>query len=248
MNIEKKDYLVSIIMPCFNSEKYISEAIESVLKQTYSNFELIIIDDNSTDSTLKIINSFRDNRITIISFDENQGAGVARNKGIEVANGRFIAFLDSDDLWSKNKLEAQIKFMLDNNYHLTYSYYQCFDKNGISNIKTPPLSISYNKLLYCNIIGCLTAIYDSYIIGKQYMPLIRKRQDMGLWLKILKQYGDAYCLPYVLASYRTDSGMTKNKFNAALYQWKFYKHELKFNLIKSLYYFIGYTYNGLFKK
>ncbi|SUC11881.1 glycosyl transferase family protein [Proteus mirabilis] len=128
MNIEKKDYLVSIIMPCFNSEKYISEAIESVLKQTYSNFELIIIDDNSTDSTLKIINSFRDNRITIISFDENQGAGVARNKGIEVANGRFIAFLDSDDLWSKNKLEAQIKFMLDNNYHLTYSYYQCFDK------------------------------------------------------------------------------------------------------------------------
>ncbi|HBC5517211.1 TPA: glycosyltransferase family 2 protein, partial [Proteus mirabilis] len=112
MNIEKKDYLVSIIMPCFNSEKYISEAIESVLKQTYSNFELIIIDDNSTDSTLKIINSFRDNRITIISFDENQGAGVARNKGIEVANGRFIAFLDSDDLWSKNKLEAQIKFML----------------------------------------------------------------------------------------------------------------------------------------
>ncbi|WP_311749506.1 glycosyltransferase family 2 protein [Proteus terrae] len=246
--MKKKNYLVSVIMPCFDSELYLADSIKSVLNQTYQNFELIIIDDNSKDSTLKIANSFNDDRITIISFTENKGAGAARNKGIELAKGRFIAFLDSDDLWNKQKLEIQVEFMLKNNYHLTYSYYQCFNKNGISNTKTPPLSISYKKLLYCNVIGCLTAVYDIHMIGKQYMPIIRKRQDMGLWLKILKNYGDAYCIPRILAYYRTDSGMTKNKLNAALYQWKFYRYELKFNLMKSLYYFIGYTYNGVFKK
>ncbi|HFT7324225.1 TPA: glycosyltransferase family 2 protein [Proteus mirabilis] len=239
--------LVSIIMPCFNSANFIQESIDSVLSQTYHNFELIIIDDASNDNSLDIIKSFSDNRIKIIELKKNQGAGVSRNKGIEMAQGRFIAFLDSDDIWHKDKLSLQIKFMLNNKYHLTYTNYQCFDKSGIRNTKYPPESTSYDNLLYCNVIGCLTAIYDSHLIGKQYMPLIRKRQDMGLWLNIMKKYGPAYCLPKTLAYYRIDSGMTQNKISAAIYQWIFYRKELKFNIFKSTKYFIGYAYNGLIK-
>lgn len=248
LNLSNDNSLVSIIMPCFNSASFIQESINSVLSQTYHNFELIIIDDASKDNSLDIIKSFNDERIKIIELETNQGAGLSRNKGIEVAQGRFIAFLDSDDLWHKDKLSLQINFMKDNGYHLTYTYYQCFDKSGLKNIKHPPESTNYNDLLYCNVIGCLTAIYDTQLIGKQYMPLIRKRQDMGLWLKIMKDHGPAYCLPNILAFYRLDSGMTQNKANAALYQWIFYRQELKFNILKSTKYFIGYAYNGLIKK
>lgn len=248
LNTSNNNALVSIIMPCFNSEKFIKESINSVLSQTYHDFELIIIDDASKDNSLDIIRSFNDHRIKILELTTNQGAGFSRNKGIELAQGRFIAFLDSDDIWHKDKLLLQISFMKDNGYHLTYTHYQCFDKLGMKNIKHPPDSTNYNSLLYCNVIGCLTAIYDTQITGKQYMPLIRKRQDMGLWLQIMKEYGPAYCLPKVLAYYRLDSGMTQNKANAALYQWFFYRKELKFNILKSIKYFIGYAYNGLVKK
>lgn len=240
--------LVSIIMPCYNSGFFIAASIESVLKQTYNNFELIIIDDLSTDESISIINSFNDPRIKFIQLSENGGAGISRNKGIEMAQGRFIAFLDSDDLWRPNKLEVQINFMLDNNCALTYSQYQKFSNAGKGKIVTPPASVTYSELLYCNVIGCLTAIYDTEILGKQYMPLIRKRQDMALWLKILKQCDKAQCCQEILADYRTDSGMTQNKLNAAKHQWFFYRNELGFNILKSSKYFIGYTIKGILRK
>ncbi|EOH0493162.1 glycosyltransferase family 2 protein [Providencia rettgeri] len=193
--------LVSIIMPCYNAEQYIKDSINSVLNQTYPHFELIIIDDLSTDNSINIINSFSDNRIKLIQLTQNGGAGVARNTGIEAAQGRFIAFLDSDDLWRPNKLEAQLSHMIEGNYPLSYTQYQKFTQEGKGKLVIPPNTVTYNELLYCNIIGCLTAVYDTKILGKQFMPLIRKRQDMGLWLKILAQGHTAYCCPQVLAEY-----------------------------------------------
>ncbi|CAB5583674.1 glycosyltransferase family 2 protein [Providencia hangzhouensis] len=240
--------LVSIIMPCYNAEQYIKDSINSVLNQTYPHFELIIIDDLSTDNSINIINSFSDNRIKLIQLTQNGGAGVARNTGIEAAQGRFIAFLDSDDLWRPNKLEVQLSHMIEGNYPLSYTQYQKFTQEGKGKLVIPPNTVTYNELLYCNIIGCLTAVYDTKILGKQFMPLIRKRQDMGLWLKILAQGHTAYCCPQVLADYRTDSGMTQNKIDAAKYQWKFYRQELSFNIIKSTKYFIGYAIKGIIRK
>ncbi|UNH23496.1 glycosyltransferase family 2 protein [Moellerella wisconsensis] len=240
--------LVSIIMPCYNASHYIKDSINSVLNQTYQNFELIIIDDLSTDDSINIINSYSDSRIKLIQLTQNSGAGIARNTGIEAAQGRFIAFLDSDDLWRQNKLEVQLEYMKKGQYPLTYTQYQKFSQLGKGKLVIPPNTVTYNELLYCNVIGCLTAIYDTTILGKQFMPLIRKRQDMGLWLKILSQGHTAYCCPQVLADYRTDSGMTQNKLNVAKYQWMFYRQELNFNIIKSTKYFIGYAIKGVIRK
>lgn len=244
----KEKELVSVIMPCYNAALYIKEAIESVLNQTYQNFQLIIIDDLSSDESMNIINSYDDPRIKIIQLSVNSGAGVSRNKGIEAARGRFIAFLDSDDLWRPNKLEVQIKFMTDKKCALSYSQYQKFSSAGKGKIVIPPETVTYSELLYCNVIGCLTAIYDTHVLGKQYMPLIRKRQDMALWLKILTQCEKAHCCQYILADYRTDSGMTQNKLDAAKHQWFFYRDELEFNIFRASKFFLGYAIKGVLRK
>ncbi|MEM8228246.1 glycosyltransferase family 2 protein [Morganella morganii] len=236
------------MMPCYNSAKFIDDSIKSVLAQTYRNFELIIIDDNSADDSLHIIKKYNDHRIRLITLKNNSGAGAARNEGIASALGRFIAFLDSDDLWRNNKLEQQINFMIDNNYPFTYTYYQKFSFKGSGKLVTSPLMVNYDQLVICNVIGCLTAIYDINKLGKHYMPLIRKRQDMGLWLNLLKKCQYAYCLPEVLADYRTDSGMTKNKLSAAISQWLFYRKELNLSIMKTFNLFVKYAYNGILRK
>lgn len=241
--------LVSIIMPSHNSEKTISESVESVLAQSYQNFELLITDDCSQDATVSIIERYQaiDQRIKLFVFNENQGAGAARNNSIKQAQGRFIAFLDSDDIWHPEKLEKQVNFMLKNKYALTYSAYQKFSVKGDCGVIFPPQETSYNRLLYSNVIGCLTAMYDTELIGKRYMPLIRKRQDMGLWLDILKTIPKAYCLNEVLAKYRVDTGMTQNKLTVLSYQWKFYREEVRLSWWRSCFTFIIYAYLGFIK-
>lgn len=249
MNGNKCNELVSIIMPSFNSEKTISQSIESVLNQSYSNWELLITDDKSYDSTVKIISTYveNDKRIKFFSSEVNGGAGKARNNSIKMAKGRFIAFLDADDLWLPDKLFKQINFMLENRYLFTYSQYQKFSSTAELGIIRPPKTISYQKLLYGNVIGCLTAIYDAESLGKHYMPLIRKRQDMGLWLEILKKVSKAYCYNEVLAKYRIDSGMTQNKFSVLKYQWLFYRQVVGLSFLQSLMKFTVYAYKGFIK-
>ncbi|EOD8840280.1 glycosyltransferase family 2 protein, partial [Enterobacter hormaechei] len=171
--------------------------------------------DQSTDDTLEIIKDLaaKDSRIKIFQNENNSGAGISRNKSISNAQGRFIAFLDSDDMWEKDKLTKQINFMIKNGYHLTYTQYIKVDEDG--NIKGkihPPLEVDYNELLKSNVIGCLTAIYDTEKLGKVFMPSIRKRQDMALWLKILQVIPKAYCFPEELAIYREGRGsLSSNK-------------------------------------
>ncbi len=247
MNLGKNQPLVSIIMPTYNSENTVKESISSVLQQTYSNWELIISDDNSTDQTVEVVKNFDDPRIKVHQLTHNGGAGVARNNSIEKANGRYIAFLDSDDLWLPRKLEKQIEYMEKNGYALTYSSYQVFDNTGTIGTITPPQSITYNELIYSNVIGCLTAVYNADMIGKRYMPLIRKRQDMGLWLSILRDIDKAYAINEVLARYRKDSGMTSNKFKILRWQWYFYRDELNFSIFKTIKVFFVYGYKGIMK-
>ncbi|WP_076542404.1 glycosyltransferase [Shewanella sp. UCD-KL21] len=241
--------LVSIIMPSYNSSGTISESIDSVLAQTYSNWELLITDDKSQDDTVNIIKRYAstDERIRLFENEENLGAGGSRNRSISSAQGKFIAFLDSDDLWYNNKLEIQISFMLKNDVALSYTWYQKFDSNGDGGLVKPRLTVNYQQLLYSNVIGCLTAIYDAEKLGKRHMPLIRKRQDMGLWLDILKGVDSAKAVPQVLAKYRIDSGMTQNKFNVLKWQWLFYREVAGLNFFQTLKCFLIYSYKGFIK-
>lgn len=236
-------------MPSYNSESHISESIESVLSQTYQNWELIITDDNSSDSTVDIIGKYleQDCRIKLLQSNKNCGAGTARNTSIKEARGKFIAFLDSDDLWLPQKLEKQIGFMINNNFSFTYSYYQKFSKSNKGSIIKSNRKTNYEDLICSNVIGCLTAIYDAEILGKMYMPSIRKRQDMALWLEILKITKTAYCIEESLALYRTDTGMTKNKLNVIKSQWYLYRHILKLPIRKSSFVFIKYAIKGTIK-
>ena len=243
--------LVSIITPLYNAENYIGKTIYSVLKQNLDDWELLIIDDFSSDNSCKIVNEFieKDQRIKLIKLEENSGAAVARNTGIKAANGRFIAFLDSDDTWLPEKLSEQVSFMLKNDYVLTYTQYHQVDENGnLLKYLNFPSKVNYHELLKTCVIGCLTVMYDTDKIGKIYFPLIRKRQDFALWLKILKIVPYAYCLPLDLASYtvRKDS-ISSNKLKAAQYNWYLYRNIEGLNFFKSLYYFSHYAIRGIIR-
>ncbi len=244
--------LVSIITPSYNSERFISETINSVLSQTYQNWEMIIVDDFSTDNSQKIIAKYlkKDNRIKYFGLEENSGAAVARNTGINKAEGRYIAFLDSDDLWKANKLEVQLAFMKQKKISFSYSSYELMDEEGnsLNLYRTPPDTLTYKELLKENVIGCLTAVYDTNILGKVYMPLIRKRQDFGLWLSILKRVPKAFKVPEILAQYRIlNQSISSNKVGLLKYNFElFYKHE-KLSFLKSIYYVGWNIYRRLFK-
>lgn len=238
-------------MPTYNASKTIKESINSVLKQTYTRWELLITDDCSDDDTVDIVMAYsrNDSRIKLFKNTENSGAGFSRNNSIQNASGRFIAFLDSDDVWKHEKLEKQISFMVDNNYAFTYTFYRKMSEDGrkLSGIH-PILKVDYNNLLKSNVIGCLTAIYDASILGKVYMPNLRKRQDMALWLSILKKIEYAYCLPQELAFYRECiNSLSSNKFKALPYQWALYRKHLELPLIKSCYYFSHYAVKAIMK-
>ena len=215
--------LVSVIMPCFNSEKFISESIKSVLMQTYADWELLICDDGSEDNSKAIIKSFQDidSRIKLVTNGHSKGAPGARNSCLDVAKGRYVAFLDSDDTWLPKKLAKQISFMEDNQVSFVFSYYENMSEKSITtSICKSPNSVDFRKMLFCNFIGCLTAIYDTKIIGKCYQPEIKKRNDYALWLTILSKKDGmrAYCVPEVTGRYRVNGyGLSSNKISALKY-------------------------------
>jgi glycosyltransferase involved in cell wall biosynthesis len=202
---------------------------------------MIIVDDVSPDNSNEIIEKSiqQDSRIKLVKLEKNSGAAVARNRAIEEAKGRFIAFLDADDLWKQNKLEKQLEFMNKKSCALTYSYYDAIDEdnNKLEKMFEPPLKLSYTDLLKTNYIGCLSAMYDTQLIGKVYMPLIKKRQDYGLWLRILKQIDYAYCIPEVLATYRIrNESLSSNKMQLLSYNYRLFHEHEKFSSVKSFYY------------
>ena len=235
--------LVSIITPAHNAEKFISQTIQSVLKQSYFNWEMIIVDDFSSDKTTDIVDSFilKDKRIKLIKLEKNSGAGEARNTAIEFTKGKYIAFLDSDDLWKTDKLEKQLVFMAKNNLPFTFSFYECIDEEGnlLNKIVEAPKKLTYQQLFFCNYIGNLTAIYNVEELGKIPISSIRKRQDWMLWLTILKKIKIAQPVPESLAFYRvrknsiSSSKIKLLKHNFNVYR-KFHKHNFLISLVNLL--------------
>ena len=195
--------LVSIIMPSYNTATYIKETIESVLAQYYQNWELLIVDDCSSDNTDEIINLFHDPRIRYFKNDKNSGAAVSRNRALREAKGRFIAFLDSDDLWMPQKLEKQISFMEKNGYAFSYTNYEEIDINGnrMGMNVTGPKKITKTGMFHYCWPGCLTVMYDANHIGLIQIEDIKKNNDYAMWLKVCKK-ADCYLLDECLAQYR----------------------------------------------
>lgn len=234
-----KQPLVSIIMPNFNAELFIKDSIKSVVEQTYRHWELLIVDDASTDTSLEIIESFiqQDDRIQLIKFTNNKGPALARNKGIEESTGAFIAFLDSDDRWSVTKLEQQVAFMLANKYAISFTSYVSIPEEGTTSkcIKARE-KVTYHDLLTNNYIGCLTAMYAVNQIGKVYFPEIKKRQDWAMWLKITKNNITAYGMQKSLAFYtKRKTSISSNKFKLFRYNWIVYRNFENINFIKAIY-------------
>lgn len=242
---------VSIITPSFNSSDFIEETIKAILNQTHQDWELLITDDCSADKTRQLVGEYaaRDNRIKLFGLPKNSGADIARNHSIGQVTGRFIAFCDSDDLWTPDKLEKQIAFMLENNYSFTFAPYYLLNeegrKTGFSHIRP---KVSYKDLLLTCDIGCLTAVYDAEKLGKQYMPSIRKSHDYALWLKILKQIDFAYSYPKPLGYYRVRShSISRNKLKAMRYNWKVFREVEKIPFLRSLAIIIAYSFYGLWR-
>lgn len=229
--------LVSIIMPSYNSSEYISQAIESIINQSYTKWELLITDDCSTDDTRKIIEQYvaRDHRIKLFAMDENSGAGAARNISIKEAKGRYIAFCDSDDCWKPEKLEVQLKFMADNKAEICFSSYLKFDQNNNPNgIIVAPSRVTYRDMIKNDYIGFSTCIYDTSRIGKYYMPILRKRQDWAFLLLLMKECPLAYGIKNPLACYRIrKSSLSRNKIKLVRYNVAVYKQVIGYSTLRA---------------
>ncbi|MGV8993399.1 MAG: glycosyltransferase family 2 protein [Flavobacterium sp.] len=232
--------LVSIIMPAYNAEKYIVGAILSTQNQTLTNWELIIVDDVSVDNTVAIIKDAfaKDTRIILHQLDQNSGTGVARNYALQKARGKYIAFLDADDLWRKDKLQIQIEFMQTNNYPFCFSYYDLIKADGsaIGKQIRAPYNLNFSKMFVANWIGNLTAIYDSEQVGKMTISAARKRQDWTLWLKLLKKVPYANVVPESLAFYRVgNQSVSSSKISLLKHNYQVYRNFHKLNTFVSIF-------------
>lgn len=246
---------ISIITPVYNCEKMIEQTIKCVLNQTYKNWEMILVDDCSPDNSADIIKKYEkmDNRIKYIKLNENSGAAIARNTALENSNGRFIAYLDADDLWKKEKLEIQIKFMIDNNYAFTCTDYEKIDEEGnsLNKVVRIPTKVNYNLFLRNTIIQTVGVMIDTKITGKELvvMPNIRRRQDAATWCQLLKNNYDCYEVPENLSYYRVVSNsLSSNKFKAVRGTWFLYRKIEKLPLWKACYCFVGYAFNAVKKR
>lgn len=244
--------LVSIIMPVYNAQRFVSESIESVLSQTYNNWELLIIDDASIDGTQEAVKTFvkKYPNIYYEKLEKNSGVAIARNRALEKSKGTYIAFLDSDDLWAPEKLEKQINFMTKNNYFFTYSKYKVINESGIfTGRKWDSVeAVDYRRLLRHNYIGNSSVIYNCAELGKIYTPDIRKRNDYALWLQILKKVQYAYRIDDYLMYYRqVSNSLSRNKFKLVRYQWELYRKIEKLSYAESLVYLINNIILKLFR-
>lgn len=244
--------LVSIIMPSYNTGRFIKETIESVLVQSYPVWELIIVDDCSTDNTDDVVNQYlADERIRYIKNDTNSGAAVSRNRALREAKGKWIAFLDSDDLWEPDKLQKQISFMRDNGYHFSYTNYIEIDEESKANGKsvTGPKRISKHGMYNYCWMGCLTVMYDADTVGLIQIADIKKNNDYAMWLKVCKK-ANCYLLNETLARYRKRSGSISNHGYMKLIKWhyKLYREAENKNPLSSFVLTVRNLFFGVLKK
>lgn len=234
--------LVSVIMPTYNCGEYIAQSIDSVVAQTITDWEIQIVDDCSTDNTQEVLNPYLEKypQIHYYKLPENEGPAVARTEAIKRANGKYIAFLDSDDLWASNKLEKQIAFM-----EASYAKFSCTayaqmdaDGNNLHTVMIPLKKTDYKKCIrLSNPIGNLTVMYDQEALGKFEVPMIKKRNDFALWLQILKKTDYCYGMEEVLGTYRLGrvGSVSHNKLVQAKYHWQLYHQIEGHNIMRSVY-------------
>ena len=245
--------LVSIIMPCYNTEKYIAKSIESVIQQTYPNWELIITDGPSSDNTASIVRYYceHDQRIHLITPSQRRGIADARHNSIQNAKGKYFAFLDSDDIWVKDKLEKQIAFMTNKGYAFTYGNYEIIDADGTPTGKIIRNGgvVDYNKYLRNTIIGCGSVMLDRNRIGQILQPVEDVNDDMALWCSIMRHDIKAYPMDEVLYLYRIrDDGASSQRMKMVKSVWKVYQKQEKLSLPKSVFCFTSYAFNALIKR
>lgn len=250
--------LVSIIMPTFNAESTVIDSINSIIRQTYTNWELLVTDDCSSDSTLRILNDFaiRDTRIKVFQNEENSGAAVSRNKSISNSLGTYIAFLDSDDLWEPTKLQTQVSWMLLNNHaNFSFTAYELIDPtskslNKIIDLQGNGLKFSYRDMLLKRAtLGCSTVMLKKTAFDNIHMPLLRTGQDYALWLRLLKKGEHAYLINEVLTKYRVmPNSISRNKIKKAKQQWRIYRKVESLSILPSMVFFISYAWRAIVRK
>ncbi|WP_407383582.1 glycosyltransferase family 2 protein [Ruminococcus sp.] len=247
--------LVSVITPVYKCEKFIELTIKSVQSQTYENWEMLLVDDCTPDNSAEIIQrlSATDSRIKYIKLKENSGAAVARNVGLEHAKGRYIAYLDADDIWLENKLERQITFMNDRDVQFSCCDYEKIEEDGtkLNKIVHMPSTLTYNQMLHNTIIQTVGVIVDLKKVDKKLlvMPNVRRGQDAATWLQMLKNGVVFIGQNEVLAQYRRVSqSLSANKFIAMKRTWKLYRDIERLSVPKSLWCMVGWAWNASKKR
>ena len=238
--------LVSIITPTYNSEDYVDATIQSVCDQTFTDWELVVVDDCSTDSTVERVRVWQkaDSRIKLLCNPENLGPGPTRNRAMQASEGRYIAFLDSDDIWLPNKLTVQLAAMRSAGAVFSFTSYEMIDRTGaaLGRVVRAPRTLCYAELLRNTVIGCLTVMVDRSEVGTLEMPNIPSRQPLVLWLRILKQHGPGLGVADVLARYRVRPGsISSDKMRAARQVWRVYREYEGLSLFRSARYFFSYA-------
>ncbi len=243
--------LVSVIMPCYNSSRFLKQAIDSVIAQTYQNWELILIDDCSDDGSVSIAEEYAEPRIHVLKNEKNSGAAISRNNGISRAKGRWIAFLDSDDLWDPEKLEQHLDFMISNRSAFSCTDYTVVDRDNKATAVFEPKkdNYGYKDILKHCFVGCSTAIYDTQKLGKVFMPEAAvKREDFACWLSILKTGETVSCLHRKLSKYRVYQGsVSSDKFKLAKLQWNVYRKVEHLPFFSCIYYMMHWAVKGFLK-
>lgn len=218
-------------MPAWNADAYLEQAVVSVLAQTHDEWQLFVIDDSSTDETGDIIDRLAasDPRITRLRTSVRSGAAAARNLGIQAAQGRYIAFLDADDVWAPHKLSSHLAFMKNRDAALSFTGYWRGGQGGLWRYVPAPSRVDRTRLMRANVIGCLTVMYDQTALGKVEMPVLHQRQDYGLWLELLNRMPYAYGLDEGLAGYRrgTQNPLSGNVVSAQRANWRFFRRHLQ---------------------
>lgn len=242
--------LVSVIIPAYNSERYLAEAVESVLRQTMPNFEIMVLDDCSTDGTRSVAEQLaeKDKRIHVFSNPQNLGVARTRNRGLTNARGEYIALLDSDDLWEPDKLEKQLALMRETGCDLCYSSYDYFDKNGrqVYHPYLPPETIHYKGLLKENAIGLSSVVLRKSAMGGSQFDEKFFHEDYVLWLKLLRTGAVARGIPEVLTHNRV-GGRSNNKWESLKNRWRIYRVSEGLSFISSCWYLAFYAAAGMRK-
>lgn len=250
--MEKKEDLISIIIPVYQAERFIEETIKTIKEQKYKNWEAIFVDDNSKDNSVKILEKEVSEKIKLIRLEKNSGPAIARNRGLEESKGRYICFLDADDLWNNEKLGKQLEFMKHKNCAFSYTSFYYINQEGkkCSRKVEIPEKLDYENALKDTRILTIGAMFDLEYIDKELlkMPNI-ELEDMATWWNILKNGYVAYGLNEPLAYYRKVKGSRGyNKIKSAKNRWKLYRKNEKINIAKSIYYYIFYLSNSIKKR